>query len=1139
MNATDTTATLPAAFTRLNLAQALGALNDNLIKLVIVFFLVERQGPAAAGTIAALGSAAFVAPFLVFSALAGSLADRLPKRRVIVAVKCLEVGIASLAAAGLMLGAVPLLYLAVFLLGTHSAFLAPAKYGIVPELVSREGLSRANSRLEMFSFTAIILGTALAPFLVRASGGRHGLALIAAIAVAAAGLALARTIPAGSAAAPGRTPAFLPAAYLRTLREIRKDGYLLLAVLGAAYFLFVGAFCQLNLLPYGMARLGLSETESGYLFLAAAFGIGGGSLLAGRLSGRSVEFGIVPLGAAGLTLASFLLHAAPANLPAVLTLVVLFGVSAGLFIVPLQSFIQLRSPADRRGEVLAASSFLSWVGVLAASALLWLLSGPLGVSPGGCFTFLGAVTLLLALITLRILPDFLLRFVALLVMKLCYRIRVIGAERVPLDGPALLVANHVSWLDALLLIATQQRRIRFIMERAIYGRPPFTPLFRLMGVIPVSSRDGKKEIVEFIRTAREALDEGYLVCIFAEGAITRSGMVQEFKAGFERIVKGSDYPIIPVYIGGAWGSILSYAYGKLLAKWPTIRPYPVRVLFGAPLPAASSAVEVRQAVMELSCDWFDSRKETRRSLGEEFVVAARENWSRHALSDTGGRSLTYGEALTGALALAKLIEPICAGEERVGILLPPSAGGALVNLAVTLLGKVPVNLNYTASTDAFRSAIDQCGIRTVVSSRAFLDRLPNLPVPDGTVPIEDLSGRLSPGDKRRAFLAARLLPRRLLVRGSGFSADAPATVIFSSGSTGEPKGVVLSHHNILSNLEALRMVFRVTSRDNICSALPFFHSLGFTGTLWLPLLSGFSAAYHTNPMEGEKIAEVVRTRRSTLLIATPTFLLAYLRRARPEDFATLRLVITGAEKLKPRVADAFRERFGITPLEGYGATELSPVITLSLPDVEIDGVRQKGSKDGSVGHPIPGVALRIVDPDSGDLLPPGEPGLVLVKGPNIMLGYLNRPDKTAEVLRNGWYVTGDIGIMDQDGFLRITDRLSRFSKIGGEMVPHGAVEDELHSRLGKSQVVAVTAVPDDRKGERLVVLYTRGETDGETLHRLMGESTLPNLWKPGRDCYLEVEALPVLGTGKLDLKGISEIARAAFGCTGEKTAAAG
>jgi acyl-[acyl-carrier-protein]-phospholipid O-acyltransferase/long-chain-fatty-acid--[acyl-carrier-protein] ligase len=282
-------------------------------------------------------------------------------------------------------------------------------------------------------------------------------------------------------------------------------------------------------------------------------------------------------------------------------------------------------------------------------------------------------------------------------------------------------------------------------------------------------------------------------------------------------------------------------------------------------------------------------------------------------------------------------------------------------------------------------------------------------------------------------------------------------------------------------------------------------------------------------MDGERIAQVVREHRSTLLLATPTFLLAYLRRAKREDFASLRLVITGAEKLKSKVADSFQERFGIRPMEGYGATELAPVITLSLPDVEMGGMRQHGSKEGSVGHPIPGVVIRVVDPESGAALKPGEAGLMLVKGPNVMLGYLGRPDKTAEAIRDGWYVTGDIGVMDGDGFIRITDRLSRFSKIGGEMVPHGVVEDELHNRLGKTGVVAVTSVPDEKKGERLVVLYAREAADVETLQRHMSESSLPNLWKPGRDCYVEVESLPILGTGKLDLKGIREIALAAVG----------
>ena len=437
-----------------------------------------------------------------------------------------------------------------------------------------------------------------------------------------------------------------------------------------------------------------------------------------------------------------------------------------------------------------------------------------------------------------------------------------------------------------------------------------------------------------------------------------------------------------------------------------------------------------------------------------------------------------------------------------------------------------MNLNYTASQEGIRSAMAQCGIVTVITSRVFLEKLGTLPEFPAPLYVEELLAGLTAADKRRAFIKARLMPLRWFARPEGFDADRLATVIFSSGSTGEPKGVMLTHHNITSNLEAMRMVVRATRRDNICSALPFFHSLGFTGTLWLPLVSGFSATYHTNPLDGETIARVVRERQSTLLVATPTFLMAYLRRAKPEDFRSLRLVITGAEKLKPKLADSFQERFGIRPMEGYGATELSPVISLSLPDVEIDGIRQTGFREGSVGLPVPGVVVKIVDPESGASLPEGESGLIMVKGPNVMAGYLGKPEKTAEAVRGGWYVTGDIGRLDDLGFLHITDRLSRFSKIAGEMVPHGAVEDALHAKLGQTGVVAVTGVPDDKRGEKLVVVYAREAGDAETLHKLMTETDLPNLWKPGRDSYVAVEALPILGTGKLDLRGVKDAALA-------------
>lgn len=1111
----------------LNATQFFGVLNDNLLALLIIYHLIGVYGQENAAMVVALVGGAFVLPFLIFSAPAGCLADRFPKSSVIWAVKLFEIAVTLLAVAAFVAGFDAVLYSVVFLLSARNAFLAPSKYGVIPEFAEPGGLTRANGLIESVTFQAIIIGTVLAQLLADSSSG---MAALVCVAFAVTGLYSSRQLSRTPAVDGARPIALLPTKILATLMSIRSDRYLLLAIVGQAWFMFICFFAQLNLFRYGMETLGLSGAHSAYLFLTAALGIGLGLLLATTLSGRDVEFGIVPIGALGLTTTLFMLHAVPENLPTCLAFILFFGLSAGVFGLPLQTFIQFRAEPARRGEVLAASSFVGGLGVLLAALMTWFLGGPLQLTAAQGFSLVGGAMMILTLITLWTLPDFLLRFIALVTIRIFYRIRIIGREHLPIDGPALLIPNHVAWVDALLLTATNQRRIRFVVDRKIYNATFVNFLFRLMGVIPVSSDDGRSGMLEFIKRARAALDDGYMVCIFAEGTLSRNGMLMEFRGGFERIVKNSDYPIIPVYIGGAWGSILSYAHGHLLSRPPALAPYKVNIHFGKPMAATSSAMDVRQAVMELSCDYFDERKPRRKPLWRYFAESARENWSRRAVADTSGKALRYGQLLTGAIALAGKLEREAAigkaQENHVGLLLPPSVGGAMANLALSLLGKTPVNLNYSLSEASLASIINQCSMTSIITSRAFLEKLPALSSLDGLVFLEDILSTISATDKLIALLRARLMPLAMLAAVGDVPGDGVATVIFSSGSTGEPKGVMLSHHNIMSNIEALRMVFRVDLNDNVCSALPFFHSLGFTATLWFPLVSGFSVVYHNNPMDGEKIAQMARENKSTLLLATPTFLLAYLRRAKKEDFATLRLVITGAEKLKAKVADSFQEKFGVRPMEGYGATELSPVITLSLPDVEIDGVAQHGSKDGSVGHPIPGVAIRVVDPDSGELLKPGQPGLLLVRGPNVMYGYLGRADKTAEVIKDGWYVTGDIGVMDEDGFLRITDRLSRFSKIGGEMVPHGVVEDELHSRLGQTGVLAVTSVPDDKRGERLMVVFAREATDAEALHRLMSESVLPNLWKPGRDCYIAVDALPILGTGKLDLKGLKDIALA-------------
>ncbi len=1114
------------SFSWLNATQFLGALNDNIFKLLSFFFVIRLLGEERTSTWIALGGAIFVVPFLIFTPAAGVLADRASKRAIIVAAKLLEIAVMLAAAWAFSTRWAPGAYIVLFLMSTQSALFGPSKYGIIPELVARDRISAANGSLVLFTYLAVILGSALGPWLGDVARDRYHVAGLACVGIALLGalasLGIEKTPPAGSRA---RASLFMVGDVWRTLRSLRGDGELRMAVIASAYFSLIGSFMQLNLIPFGMARLGLTETQSGYLFFFAAIGIGAGAWLAGRLSGRTVEFGIVPIGALALAAATIGLGVMPASLDAARALVLLAGAGAGLFLIPLESFIQFRSPRERIGSILAAGSFLSWTGVLVGSVLVFVFNSALGMEPGRGFVIMGLLTVGLGVVAVYVLPDFLIRFVAMLLTRVCYRLRVHGLENLPIEGGALLVANHVSFMDALQILAVQQRRIRFLMHRSIYENNPLRPLFRLMGMLPIAMEDPPKKIVEALRAARQALDDGFLVCIFAEGALTRTGMMRGFKPGLERIVKGGSHPIIPVYIGGTWGSIFSHYCGSQRLRLPTRFPYPVTIMVGRPLPSTASAGEVRQAVMELSCDYFETRKPLHRSLGALFVEMARRNRRKSALDDTTGRALTWGRALVAALALAGALRRKTAGQDVVGVLLPPGVAGFLVNVALALLRKTSVNLNFTASAEAFHSAIGQAGLKTIVTARAFVEKFPRFADLPGLLFAEDLRGAIGPAARLRAAAAARFAPVRWLTPLRGASANDVATIIFSSGTTGAPKGVMLTHHNIASNVESFTLVFRPGRGDRLCAALPLFHSFGFTCGLWFPAITGIAASYHVSPLDGAKIAEVVRERKCTAIFATPTFLLAYLRKAQREDFASLRLVVAGAEKLKPRLADAFEERFGIRPLEGYGATELSPVAALSLPDADVDGVYQAGHKAGAVGQPVPGVAARVVDPETGAPLPPDRSGLLLIKGPNVMKGYLDRPDLTAEAVVDGWYRTGDMATIDGEGFIAITDRIARFSKIGGEMVPHLAIEEIYFKHLNTAEaVLAVTSVACDKRGERLVVLCTAAAGDPALLHAVMERSELPNLWKPARDAYLAIETIPVTGTGKLDVKGLRELA---------------
>jgi acyl-[acyl-carrier-protein]-phospholipid O-acyltransferase/long-chain-fatty-acid--[acyl-carrier-protein] ligase len=508
------------------------------------------------------------------------------------------------------------------------------------------------------------------------------------------------------------------------------------------------------------------------------------------------------------------------------------------------------------------------------------------------------------------------------------------------------------------------------------------------------------------------------------------------------------------------------------------------------------------------------------TLGSRFVEQAKRRWSSLCIADSTGRELTFGRSLTAALLLSRTIRRLAPDDTAIGLLLPASVGGALANIAASFAGKVPVNLNFTAGHDAMAAAIERCGITTILTSRVFVAKA-GIETLRGMVYVEDLLAETGGMQQAAMLAAARLLPAAAIVRLLLAAADstALATIIFSSGSTGVPKGVMLSHANVLANIDAVNRLFHLKPDDVMLGVLPFFHSFGFTATLWLPLCIGCAAAYHPNPIDAKTIGELAATYRATILISTPTFCSAYIRKVQPEQFAHLRLAVVGAERLREPIATAFKDKFGVDLLEGYGCTEMAPVVA-----VNTDDAGRGGSRRGSVGRPLPGIEAMVVDTDTGIGPLVGKEGLLLVRGPNQMLGYVGEPALTGEVQRDGWYVTGDIAVIDDDGFIRITDRLSRFSKIAGEMVPHMKLEEELQPLLHDSHSCVVTAVPDPAKGERLIALYTDPDLTPQAIWEHLGASSLPKLWIPKREDIRFVESIPTLGTGKVDLRAVRALA---------------
>ncbi len=1115
-----------------------GAFSDNILRNLLLSIVIGMNlAKTERETFVSVVTFLFSVPFLFLSMPGGWLADRFSKRQVTVWTKVMEFVSMLLATAGLATHTLGLTLAALTLVASQAALFGPSKYGLLPELLPEKFLSWGNGVIELGTFLAIIIGTVAGAWMGEHFGGHEVYAGYVLLGLSAIGFVTSMAIDNVPAAAPEKPFRLNIAGDLWVqIGKMRKDRALFLAVLGNTYFWFLGSLLFATIVVYGPDVLHVSQTRTGYLNATLAVGIGIGSMVAGWVSENKIEYGLIPLGSIGMTCTGFALGITSHGMAGSAALLGLLGFWAGFFAVPVNALIQHKPAQEDKGGIIAAANLLSFVGIAISSGVYFVFTAFIHLDPRGVIVAASCITAVSTAYVLYLLPEWFGRLILFFVTRTVYRVRVLGRESFPEKAGALLVCNHMSFVDVALLVAATDRPIRFLMYQGIYEHPLVKPLAKMVKAIPISSEQHPREMLHSLSSASDALRNGEIVCIFAEGQITRTGQLLPFRRGLERIMKGVNVPIIPVNLDGVWGSIFSFERGRFLWKRPRRIPYSVTVSFGKPMPPNSTAVEVRQAVQELHAAAFEMRKPHMRTLDRAFVRSARQKPWQFFMADGKTPSVSFGSALNKAVYIALRLRKQIGEKAMVGVLLPPSVGGALTNYALMLMGRVPVNLNYTSSNEVVASCVEQCGVDVVITSKAFLERVPNLVVPARTLLLEEALDRPGPREKLCALALAWLAPVGLLKRllsaraikqahSSSKEIDDLATIIFSSGSTGNPKGVMLTHFNIMSNIGQLSQVFMLGGRDRILGILPFFHSFGFTAGLWLPAVQGVGVVFHPNPLDAQAIGALVEKYRITFLIATPTFLQAYMRRCTPESFGSLEYVLVGAEKLPERLAMAFEDQFGIRPLEGYGCTECSPVVAVNGKDYRAPGFRQVAARRGKIGHPLPGVCVKVVDIETGQPMLPGIAGMLLVKGPNVMRGYLGQPAKTAEVLNDGWYTTGDIATLEEDGFLAITDRLSRFSKIGGEMVPHIRIEEKLHELAGATeQVFAVTAVPDEKKGERIVVVHTLPESKLEPVLDAFAQCDLPALWKPKPKQFIHVDAIPTLGTGKMDLRGIRNLA---------------
>ncbi|MDJ0807356.1 MAG: acyl-[ACP]--phospholipid O-acyltransferase [Gammaproteobacteria bacterium] len=1092
-------------------------------------------------------------PYLLLFSPAGFISDRFRKPRVMQISAAVAVGLTLLITLSYYMGWFQFAFGMTFLLAVQSAFYSPAKYGYIKELAGKERLATANGVVQATTIVAILAGTfVFSMFFERDLTGvvyaneADVLRAIAPtgwllVAFAAIEWWLTLRLPKPQQAADDlrfdwrdyRTGRYLK----NNLSKIFSHRTIWLSIVGLSVFWGIS---QVVLAAFpAFAKLSLGETNTIViqgLMACSGIGIILGSLIAGKASKHYIETGLIPLGALGVVVAIFFIPQVDSTALLALNFLLL-GTAGGLFIVPLNALIQFHAKDQELGTVLAGNNWvqnlvmLSFLGVTVLFAIQ-------GLDSLGLFHLLTLTALAGAIYTVYQLPQSLVRYVIARLFASTHRIQVMGFDHLPAQGGVLLLGNHISWLDWAMVQIACPRPVRFVMYRGIYQRWYLKWFLDLFGVIPIASGQSKEALSQI----NALLKAGEVVCLFPEGSISRNGQLGEFKKGYEKTIEGVDGVILPFYLRGLWGSRFSRSSAKLQESRGNGIRGDVIVAFGKPLPMDTPAHELKRHVFDLSIETWEQHTRTLDPIPLAWLRTAKKRGSELCLADAKGETALSGyKTLTGVIAFSRLIAKH-SPEQNIGLLLPTSSAGVITNMAALLRGKTLVNLNYTASLSALQSAVRKAEIRTIYTSSRFIKKLEQrgmdlneLLKQVEVIYLEELKDEIGSFTKLALLTASILLPVPVLYAlfGKSIELEQPAAILFSSGSEGEPKGVMLSHRNIMANIRQVSDVLDTRHEDVVMGTLPLFHAFGLTVTGLMPMVEGIPVVCHPDPTDALNIAKAIGKYQATVFCGTSTFLRLFIRNRKihPLMLESLRVVVAGAERLSPEVRDAFKLKFNKEIYEGYGTTETTPVASVNIPDRidPRDWRVQRGSKPGTVGMPLPGGSFRIVDPETLATLSVGEAGLILFGGTQVMLGYLKDPDKTDEVIveleGKRWYKTGDKGHVDEDGFLTIVDRYSRFAKIGGEMISLGAIESAIGKLLPEETEILTTTLPDGKKGEKVVLLFTNNIEQND-LKALVDQSGLNPLMRPAE--LIPVEAIPKLGSGKNDFSRAKQIASAAF-----------